>query len=151
MQPLPVLDPKAAAIDVGSEQFHASIAGGPPRVFGTTTSQVHALRDWFKAEEVHSVSMEATGVYWLYVYEVLEQAGLEVVVVNGKYVKNLPGRKTDMSDCQWHSTLHAHGLLRGALSHRSTFVGCRTMCACARTTSRWRPATSNTCRKRWSG
>lgn len=113
MQPLPVLDPKAAAIDVGSEQFHASIAGGPPKVFGTTTNQVHALRDWFKGEGVRSVSMEATGVYWLYVYEVLEQAGLEVVVVNGKYVKNLPGRKTDMSDCQWHATLHAHGLLRG--------------------------------------
>src|SRR4029453_16440187 len=86
MQPLPVLDPKAAAIDVGSEQFHASIAGGPPKVFGTTTNQVHALRDWFKAEGVRSVAMEATGVYWLYAYEVLEQAGFEVVVVNGNYV-----------------------------------------------------------------
>jgi hypothetical protein len=56
--------------------------------------------------------MEATGIYWLCPYEVLEKAGLQVVVVNGKYVKNLPGRKTDMSDCQWQATLHAHGLLR---------------------------------------
>ena len=56
--------------------------------------------------------MEATGIYWLCPYEVLEQAGLEVVVVNGKYVKNLPGRKTDMKDCQWQATLHAHGLLK---------------------------------------
>ena len=58
------------------------------------------------------MAMEATGIYWLCPYEVLEKAGLEVVVVNGKYVKNLPGRKTDMSDCQWQATLHAHGLLK---------------------------------------
>jgi hypothetical protein len=57
--------------------------------------------------------MEATGVYWLYAYAVLEAAGLEVVVVNGRHVRNLPGRKTDMADCQWLATLHAHGLLRG--------------------------------------
>jgi transposase len=109
---LPVLDPSAAAIDVGSEQLHVSVAGGPPKVFGTTTGQLHQMRDWLKAQGVHSVAMEATGVYWLCPYEVLEQAGFEVVVVNGKYVKNLPGRKTDMKDCQWQSTLHAHGLLK---------------------------------------
>jgi transposase len=56
--------------------------------------------------------MEATGVYWLCAYEVLEAAGLEVLVVNGKHVKNLPDRKTDLKDCQWIATLHAHGLLR---------------------------------------
>jgi len=109
---LSILNPAAAAIDVGSEQLHVSIAGGPPKVFGTTTGQLHALRDWLKESEVHTVAMEATGIYWLCPYEVLEQAGLEVVVVNGKYVKNLPGRKTDMKDCQWQATLHAHGLLK---------------------------------------
>ena len=109
---LPVLDPTAAAIDVGSETLHTSIAGGPPQVFGTTTGQLHALRDWLKEKGVRTVAMEATGIYWLCPYEVLEQAGFEVVVVNGKYVKNLPGRKTDMKDCQWQATLHAHGLLK---------------------------------------
>jgi transposase len=109
---LPVLDPNAAAIDIGSEQMHASIAGGPPKVFGATTGQLYALRDWLKENGVRTVAMEATGIYWLCPYEVLEQAGLEVVVVNGKYVKNLPGRKTDMKDCQWPATLHAHGLLK---------------------------------------
>ena len=109
---LPVLDPRAAAIDVGSEQLHVSVAGGPPKVFGTLTGQLHEMRDWLKAQGVRSVAMEATGVYWLCPYEVLEAAGLEVVVVNGKYVKNLPGRKTDMKDCQWQATLHAHGLLQ---------------------------------------
>ncbi len=109
---LPVLDPTAAAVDVGSEQMHVSIAGGPPKVFGTTTGELHAMRDHFLAQGVRSVAMEATGIYWLCAYEVLEKAGLEVVVVNGKYVKNLPGRKTDISDCQWAATLHAHGLLK---------------------------------------
>jgi transposase len=109
---LPVLDPTAAAIDVGSEQLHASIAGGPPKIFGTTTDQLYALRDWLKENGVRTVAMEATGIYWLCPYEVLEKGGLAVVVVNGKYVKNLPGRKTDMKDCQWQATLHAHGLLQ---------------------------------------
>ena len=109
---LPVLDATAAAIDVGSEQLHVSIAGGRPKVFGTTTGELHSLRDYLLAQGVRSVAMEATGIYWLCPYEVLEKAGLQVVVVNGKYVKNLPGRKTDLSDCQWQATLHAHGLLK---------------------------------------
>jgi transposase len=81
---LTVLDPTAAAIDVGSEQLHVSVAGGAPKVFGTTTDQLYALRDWLKTQGVRSVAMEATGVYWLCPYEVLEKAGMEVVVVNGK-------------------------------------------------------------------
>ena len=113
MSALPVIDPKAAAIDVGSEQMHVSIAGGEPKVFGSTTAQLHALREYLLSQGVSSVAMEATGVYWLCPYEVLEKAGLHVVMVNGKYVKNLPGRKTDMKDCQWQATLHAHGLLKG--------------------------------------
>lgn len=112
MQTLPVLDGKACGVDVGSEQLHVSIAGDTPKIFGTTTGQLHALRDWLKEQSVKSVAMEATGVYWLCAYEVLETAGLEVLVVNGKHVKNLPGRKTDLKDCQWLATLHAHGLLR---------------------------------------
>src|SRR2546430_10943172 len=113
MKPLPVLDPNAAAIDVGSERLHISIAGDTPKVFGTFTSDLEALCAWFKTQGVRTVAMEATGVYWLYLYEVLEAAGLEVVVVNGRHVQNVPGRKTDMTDCQWLATLHAHGLLRG--------------------------------------
>jgi hypothetical protein len=113
MKALPILDPNAAAIDVGSETLHVSIAGDAPKVFGTFTGELERLRDWFKEQGVRAVALEATGVYWLYVYEVLEAAGLEVVVVNGRHVQNVPGRKTDMADCQWLATLHAHGLLRG--------------------------------------
>ena len=113
MTTLPVLNPKAAAVDVGSEQRHVSIAGDAPKVFGSTTAQLQALRDYLLEQGVSSVAMEATGVYGLCLYAGLEQAGLEVVMVNGRHVKNLPGRKTDMKDCQWQATLHAHGLLRG--------------------------------------
>jgi transposase len=112
MKALPILDPKAAGIDVGSEKLHVSIAGDLPRVFGTFTGELESLCAWFKAEGVRSVALEATGVYWVYLYEVLEAAGL-AVVVNGRHVRNVPGRKTDMADCQWLATLHAHGLLRG--------------------------------------
>ena len=109
---LPVLDPLAAFVDVGSEQMHVSIAGGPPEVFGTVTMELHRLRDWLQERGVKSVAMEATGVYWLPLYGVLERAGCKVSMVNGKQTRNLPGRKTDMKDCQWGATLHAHGLLQ---------------------------------------
>lgn len=109
---LPVLDSQAAFVDVGSERMHVSIAGGPPEVFGSFTTELHRLRDWLKERGVKSVAMEATGVYWLPLYGVLEAAGLRVSMVNGKQTRNLPGRKTDMKDCQWGATLHAHGLLQ---------------------------------------
>lgn len=104
---------KIAAIDVGSEKMHVAIAGGEVKVFACFTDSLHQLRDHLKSQEVTSVAMEATGVYWLPVYVILEQAGLEVCVVNGAHVKNVPGRKTDMQDCQWLAQLHAQGLLRG--------------------------------------
>jgi transposase len=113
MVQLPVIDPHAAGIDVGSEKMHVSIAGGEPRVFETFTAGLLGLRDYLKQSEASSVAMEATGVYWLPLYEILEETGIKVVVVNGRHVKNLPGRKTDMQDCQWLATLHAHGLLCG--------------------------------------
>ena len=114
MKTLEVLHTHAAGLDLGSEKIQASIAGESPRVFGTFTADVLALRDWLRERQVETVAVEATGIYWLTVHEVLEAAGIEVVVVNGKHVKNLPGRKTDLSDCQWLATLHAHGLLRGS-------------------------------------
>jgi transposase len=112
LKKLPILDPLAAFVDVGSEHMHVSVGGDEPKVFGTVTSQLHALRDWLLEQNVHAVAMEATGVYWLPLYSVLEAAKLEVRMVNGRQTRNLPGRKTDMADCQWGATLHMHGLLR---------------------------------------
>ena len=110
---LTVINAHAAGVDVGSEKMHVSIAGGQPRVFETFTVGLLGLRDYLKENGVNTVAMEATGVYWLPLYEILEAADLQVEVVNGRHVKSLPGRKTDMQDCQWLATLHAHGLLRG--------------------------------------
>jgi transposase len=101
-----------AAIDVGSEKMHVAIPGHKVEVFECFTDSLHRLRDYLQAHGVGSVAMEATGVYWLPVYDILEEAGLEVCVVNGAHVKNVPGRKTDMLDCQWLAQLHAQGLLR---------------------------------------
>lgn len=80
-------------------------------MFLTVTSQMKQLCEHFKAEGVRTVAMEATGVYWINLYDVLEEAGFKVVVVNGAHCRNFPGRKTDMKDCQWLAVLHAHGLL----------------------------------------
>jgi transposase len=108
---LPIINPHAAGIDVGSEKFFASVGGKEPRVFLTVTRQIQALCEFLKAEGVRTVAMEATGVYWINVHGALEEAGFEVVVVNGAHCRNFPGRKTDMKDCQWLAVLHAHGLL----------------------------------------
>ena len=113
MTTLQVLNERAGGLDVGSEKIHVSVAGDRPRVFGTMTPDLHKLRDWLLEQKVETVALEATGIYWLPVYEVLERTKIKPIVVNGRHVKNLPGRKTDMSDCQWLATLHVHGLLRG--------------------------------------
>ena len=119
MKALPILDERAVGIDVGSETLHVSIGGDTPQVFGTMTADLEALVGWLKAEGARTVALEATGVYWLCLYEALDSAGLAVVVVNGRHVRNVPGRKTDMADCQWLATLHAHGLLRSGFVPRS--------------------------------
>ena len=108
---LPILNPHAAGVDVGSEKFFASVGGKEPKVFLTVTEQMRELCRYFQAEGVRTVAMEATGVYWINLYGALEEAGMKVVVVNGAHCRNFPGRKTDMKDCQWLAVLHSHGLL----------------------------------------
>jgi transposase len=112
MKSLPVLDERATGIDVGSERLYVSVGGHEPKVFGTMTRDIQQVVQWLGEQQVRSVAMEATGVYWMCLHAALSAAGIEVLVVNGKHVRNLPGRKTDMADCQWLATLHAHGLLR---------------------------------------
>ena len=118
-QSLPVLRADVAGIDLGSREHWVCgppKEGGSPnvRVFGTTTPQLHALADWLLGQGVSSVAMESTGVYWIPVYELLESRGVEVVLVNARELKYVPGRKTDMQDCQWIRKLHSCGLLRGS-------------------------------------
>lgn len=108
----------AAAIDIGSTMHMAAVnpdcCDVPIRAFGTFTHDLLELAAWFKACGVTSVAMESTGVYWIPAYEVLEQEGFHVILVNARYAKNVPGRKTDVSDAAWLRQLHAYGLLRGS-------------------------------------
>ncbi len=116
---LPAARPMVAGIDVGSTQHWVC---GPARadgkanvrVFGTTTDQLSELADWLAEQGVESVAMESTYVYWIPIYELIESRGIEVLLVNARQLHNVPGRKTDMSDCQWLQLLHSCGLLRGS-------------------------------------
>lgn len=109
---LPILDEKATGIDVGSERLYVSVGGQEPRVFGAMTRDIGEVVQWLREQQVRSVAMEATGVYWMCLYAALTAAGIQALVVNGRQTRHVPGRKTDMADCQWIATLHAHGLLR---------------------------------------
>jgi len=138
---LPTLHPNAAGIDIGAREIWVAVPPGsdpkPVRGFDTFTEDLLQLRDWLLACGVQTVAMESTGVYWIPLFQILEAAGLEVCLVNARHCKNLPGRKTDIQDCQWLQYLHSVGLLRGSfrppehvcavrslLRHRSRLVRC---------------------------
>lgn len=124
-------DRRAAGIDLGAT---VHFVGVPPngdeqsvRSFGTQTADLHALADWLKACKVTTVAMEATGVYWIPLYQVLEARGLEVYLVNAKHVKNVPGRKTDVMDCEWLQYLHSVGLLQASFRPPAEVCAIRTL------------------------
>jgi transposase len=108
----------AAAIDIGATMHMAAVDPDRDpesvRSFGTFTGDLHRLADWFVGCGVKTVVMESTGVYWIPAYEVLDQRGFEVLLVNARDAKHVPGRKTDVSDVQWLRRLHTYGLLRGS-------------------------------------
>lgn len=113
-----MVNSNAAAIDIGSTMHMAAINlsadDNPVRAFGTFTGDLHDMARWFKAHGVISEAMESTGVYWIPAYEVLEEHGFHVILVNARYAKNVPGRKTDVSDAAWLQRFHSDGLLRGS-------------------------------------
>ena len=129
---LPVLRRNVAGIDVGSTENWVCC---PPkqdgtanvRKFGTMTCDLEKTADWLKAEGVESVAMESTGVYWIPLYELLEERGVEVLLANAKQLSNVPGRKTDMEDCQWIQLLHGCGLLRGSFRPAESICQLRTI------------------------
>ena len=127
---LGIVHPNAAGIDIGSREIWVAI---PPdraeetvRCFGTFTSDLHALADWLVEHRIDTVAMESTGVYWIPLFELLEARGLRVFLVNARYVKHVPGRKSDVLDCQWLQKLHSLGLLTGSFRPDAEMVGLRT-------------------------
>jgi transposase len=126
---LPMVHPNAAAIDVGARMHVAAVgadrAAEPVRSFGTFTTDLHRLVDWFAECGVETVVMESTSVYWIPVFELLEARGFEVFLVNARDAKHVPGRKTDVSDAQWLRRLHSHGLLRASFRPKGEIVELR--------------------------
>lgn len=115
---LPMLNPDAAGIDIGSTEIYVAVPPDrdpePVRMFASFTEDLNALADWLQQCGVGTVAMESTGVYWIPLMQILETRGLVVYLVNAKHVKNVPGRRTDVSDCQWLQYLHSVGLLRAS-------------------------------------
>jgi transposase len=110
-----VIHPNAAGIDIGAEQSWVAVPTdrdeSPVRAFGCFTEDLHHLADWLQGCGIDTVAMESTGVYWVPIYQILENHGFEVYLVNARHVQNVPGRKTDVLDCQWLQQLHSFGLL----------------------------------------
>jgi transposase len=108
----------AAGIDVGGERHYVAVPPGssehPVREFGVFTKDLYAIAEWLRACGVETVAMESAGVYWVPLYEVLEERGLKVKLVDARKVKNVSGRKTDVLDCQWVEQLESYGLLQAA-------------------------------------
>jgi len=136
---LSMINLDAAGIDLGSETHWVAVPSDrdekPIRSFGCFTADLHEMAGWLKECGIKSIAMESTGVYWIPVFQVLESSGFEVKLVNARHIKNVPGRKTDVLDCQWLQRLHSYGLLSGSfrpedkicvlrsyLRHRDTLV-----------------------------
>ena len=128
---LECIEPNAAGIDVGAREIYVAVARDrdpePVRCFSTFTEELRAIAAWLKQCGVASVAMESTGVYWIPLYEVLEEAGLGVCLVNSRHVKHVPGRKSDVSDCQWLQYLHSVGLLRGSFRPEAAICALRAL------------------------
>jgi transposase len=123
------INPNAAGIDCGSAEHFVAVPPDrdptPVRSFQTFTGDLYRLADWLAACHVTSVAMEATGVYWIPLYEILEARGFQVLLVNARHVKNVPGRKSDVTDCEWLRDLHSVGLLRGSFRPTDAIVALR--------------------------
>jgi transposase len=114
---LEVVHPNAAGIDIGNASHYVAVPdrdSQPVRCFGCTTGELREMAQWLKQCGICTVAMQSTGVYWIAAYNILEEAGFEVYLVNARDTKNLPGRKTDVQESQWLMKLHTYGLLRNS-------------------------------------
>jgi len=114
----PIQEPNAAGIDIGAREIFVAVPGDrdedPVRVFSTFTESLQEMAQWLVQCGITTVAMESTGVYWIPPYDILEQHGLQVCLVNARNMRNVPGRRTDWHECQWLQYLHSVGLLRAA-------------------------------------
>ena len=125
---LEILHPDAGGIDIGNESHYVAVPANrddqPVRRFGCTTAEVKEMAAWLKQCGIRTLAMQSTGVYWIPVYDLLEEAGFEVYLVNARTTKNLPGRKSDVQESQWLMKLHTYGLLRNSFRPGNRSGGC---------------------------
>lgn len=118
LETLAQLNLNAAGLDIGAAEIWVCVPADrdeqPVQVFGTCTADLRALATWLEQCGIETVAMESTGVYWIPIYEILEARGFAVCLVNARHLKNVPGRKTDVLDCQWIQQLHTYGLLQAS-------------------------------------
>ena len=126
-----LVHPQAAGIDVGNGEHYVavppSLDAEPVRSFGCFTADLKALADWLKRLGIETVAMQSTGVYWIALHEVLSARGIKVFLVNARDTKNMPGRKTDVQECQWLLKLHVYGLLKNSFRPEEEIVVMRTL------------------------
>jgi transposase len=124
------IQPDAAGIDCGAEQHYVAVPSDrdtqPVHAFRTFTADLNRLADWLTQCRIKTVAMESTGVYWIPVFEILEARGFEVVLVNARHLRNVRGRKSDVSDCEWLRELHSVGLLSPSFRPAAAIVVLRT-------------------------
>ena len=131
MNVLEQINPNAAGIDIGAEEVWVAV---PPdrdeesvQVFATFTVDFKSLAEWLAACGIETVAMEATGVYWIALFEILEAHGFAVYLVNARHLKNVSGRKSDVLDCQWIQQLHTYGLLNPSFRPPEEIVALRSL------------------------
>ena len=120
----------------------------PVQEFAAFTADLYRLADWLAGCGVDTVVMESTGVYWIPLFGVLEKRGFEVLLVDPRRIKNVPGRKTDVLDCQWLQQLHTYGLLSGAFRPEGGYDACGAICVSGPCWWSTHPITSSICRRR---
>jgi len=127
---LEIVHPHAAGIDVGNGMHYVAVRPDrdpqPVRRFECFTADLHSLADWLQRCGVKTVAMQSTGVYWIPLYEILEERGIQVYLVNARHTKNLPGRKSDVQESQWLLKLHTYGLLNNSFQPPSEIRVLRT-------------------------
>ncbi len=125
------VQPDSAGIDIGANEIFIAVpedrSPEPVRCFSTFTDDLHTASKWLKSCGIKSIAMESTGVYWIPIYQILEDYDFEVLLVNARHVKNVPGRKTDVQDCQWLQYLHSVGLLNGSFRPSNEICMIRTL------------------------
>jgi transposase len=128
---LSCLNLNAAGVDIGATEIYIAVPGDralqPVRCFSTFTEDLQAAAAWLKACHIETIAMESTGVYWIPLFQILEARGFKVLLVNAHHVKNVPGRKSDVSDCQWLQYLHSVGLLRGSFRPEQAVCSVRSL------------------------